>query len=70
MKVVASLMPRQLIAQSNVSVDISLFNEAADFAEAYRIARNYLNIEGSDEPRMIEGVIDSEEEENDLVTAG
>jgi hypothetical protein len=59
-KVAASLMPKELIAQqTNLNFDVSLFADAKNFAEAFRLAKNYLGLSNADAPRMIE--IEAEE---------
>jgi hypothetical protein len=54
-KVVANLMPRHLIAQA--SLDVSLFAETTNFAEAFRVARDYLNI-NTEPAMMIDGEVE------------
>jgi hypothetical protein len=56
-KVIAGLMPRELIALANVSVDVNLFADAKNFAEAFRLARRHI---GADLP-----LIEAEHMEND-----
>jgi hypothetical protein len=51
MKCVANLLPREFDTALNVNV--SLFAEARNFAEAFRMARDYI---GADEPALIESV--------------
>jgi hypothetical protein len=48
-RVVAGILPKELDATLNVNVD--LFQECRDFAQAFRLARDYI---GADAPLMIE----------------
>jgi len=54
LKVIASLLPKELSAEIDVSV--SLFRQVDDTNEAYRLAMEYLRrrIEADDESRLIE----------------
>jgi hypothetical protein len=54
LKVIASLLPKELSAEIDVSV--SLFRQVDDTNEAYRLAMEYLHrrIEADDESRLIE----------------
>jgi hypothetical protein len=49
MKCVANLLPREF--DTAVNLNVSLLAEARSFAEAFRIARDYI---GADEPPLIE----------------
>lgn len=55
-KVVASVLPREI--NSTLSVDVNLFHEAKSFAQAYRLARDYIG--ASDQP-LIEAEVESDE---------
>jgi hypothetical protein len=55
MRTVAQILPKELDATLNVNV--GLFAEARNFAEAYRIARDYI---GADTP-LIEAKIESDD---------
>jgi hypothetical protein len=61
-KIVASLLPKEMLA-SVISVnanvgDVSLFADAQNFVEAFRMARNYI---GADQPPLIEAAAEAEE---------
>jgi hypothetical protein len=58
MKCVANLLPREFDTALNVNV--SLFAEARSFAEAFRMARDYI---GADEPALIESVASTDDVE-------
>jgi len=51
-KVIANLMPREI--DSVIDLNSDLFREAKDFAEAYRIARAHLGIDGPKPTPLIE----------------
>jgi hypothetical protein len=50
-KIVAHILPREL--DTTLNMNVSLFAEARSFAEAFRMARDYI---GADEPALIESV--------------
>jgi hypothetical protein len=59
-KIVAGLLPREMLAQVisiRANVDASLFADARDFAEAMRLARSHI---GAD-PLMIEATAEQDE---------
>jgi hypothetical protein len=63
-KIVAGLLPREMLASVisvNTNVDVSLFADAQNFAEAMRIARSHI---GAD-PLMIEATAEPEQDEPD-----
>ena len=63
-KIVASILPKEVLASVisvNANVDVSLFADAKDFAEAMRLARSHI---GAD-PLMIEGTAEPEQDEPD-----
>jgi hypothetical protein len=56
-RLVAGILPRELDA--TLSVDIDLFAEAASFAQAYKLARQYIGAEiEADDPQLIEAQAD------------
>lgn len=62
-KIVAGLLPREMLASVinvNANVDVSLFADAKNFAEAFRLARGYL-----DQTPMIEATAEPEQDEPD-----
>jgi hypothetical protein len=63
-KIVAGLLPREVLAQVisiRANVDASLFADAQNFVEAMRLARSYI---GADPP-MIEATAEPEQDEPD-----
>lgn len=65
-KVVANLMPREMLAKVisvNANVDVPLFADAKNFLEAFRMARSYI---GADEPPLIEATAEPEEAADEL----
>lgn len=66
-KVVASVLPRQLIAETNLNVDVTLFHDARNFQEAFRLAKSYLRINGDgDGPPMIEATAESDGDDDGI----
>jgi hypothetical protein len=64
-KIVAGLLPREMLASVisvNTNVDVSLFADAQNFAEAFRLARQHI---GADQPPMIEAAAEPEQDEPD-----
>jgi hypothetical protein len=64
-KIVAGILPREVLASVisvNTNVDVSLFADARNFAEAFRMARAHI---GADPPMMIEGAVELEQDEPD-----
>jgi hypothetical protein len=64
-KIVAGLLPREMLAQVisvSAHVDAGLFADAQNFREAFQLARQHI---GADQPPLIEATAEPEQDEPD-----